>query len=602
MKLFTLATMATGALGLRGSIPMTYEGNTVHLFKDSSHARRLVSATSGPSFSVNGDLWVSGAVGINGVPDIKLALENQAQTLADETTARLQNATDLDAAITAEATVRGTADTALYTYVDVEITQRLQNATDLNAAINAEIADRTNADNAEIVARNTADIAETAARTTADNAEIAARTTADDALGGRIDTEVAERLQNATDLNAAINAEIVDRTTADTTLGGRIDTEVAERLQNATDLNAAINAEIVDRTTADTTLGGRIDTEVAERLQNATDLNAAINAEIVDRTTADTTLGGRIDTEVAERLQNATDLDTRITTLDAGNVKLTDDQTITGLKTFANSVYLGLQDTHHIEVRGQLTFDGNAPTPEFDKGIQVQGNVDVTGNTTLTGKFAVKKDVTHPFKLGFYSEIPAYFSRRAYVMPVSNTENLNNTANPDFTEFELDVYKPLLLDNGIDCDNVLRDPAGPQIVSDHTSSGNDETVNCLNPSVEHNNAIHRVIRRAQVASVGYIEDHGRDEVMFAIKVLYNTLGFTDAQFDSVLAAYRDAKATDWMGAHAAGWANHQGESTQKKFAVIETGVDCSGQTAGACTGGCVNNTAGDACEPTTELF
>ena len=494
MKLFTLATMATGALGLRGSIPMTYEGNTVHLFKDSSHARRLVSATSGPSFSVNGDLWVSGAVGINGVPDIKLALENQAQTLADETTARLQNATDLDAAITAEATVRGTADTALYTYVDVEITQRLQNATDLNAAINAEIADRTNADNAEIVARNTADIAETAARTTADNAEIAARTTADDALGGRIDTEV------------------------------------------------------------------------------------------------------------AERLQNATDLDTRITTLDAGNVKLTDDQTITGLKTFANSVYLGLQDTHHIEVRGQLTFDGNAPTPEFDKGIQVQGNVDVTGNTTLTGKFAVKKDVTHPFKLGFYSEIPAYFSRRAYVMPVSNTENLNNTANPDFTEFELDVYKPLLLDNGIDCDNVLRDPAGPQIVSDHTSSGNDETVNCLNPSVEHNNAIHRVIRRAQVASVGYIEDHGRDEVMFAIKVLYNTLGFTDAQFDSVLAAYRDAKATDWMGAHAAGWANHQGESTQKKFAVIETGVDCSGQTAGACTGGCVNNTAGDACEPTTELF
>jgi len=566
MKLFTLATMATGALGLRGSIPMTYEGNTVHLFKDSSHARRLVSATSGPSFSVNGDLWVSGAVGINGVPDIKLALENQAQTLADETTARLQNATDLDAAITAEATVRGTADTALYTYVDVEITQRLQNATDLNAAINAEIADRTNADNAEIVARNTADIAETAARTTADNAEIAARTTADDALGGRIDTEV------------------------------------AERLQNATDLNAAINAEIVDRTTADTTLGGRIDTEVAERLQNATDLNAAINAEIVDRTTADTTLGGRIDTEVAERLQNATDLDTRITTLDAGNVKLTDDQTITGLKTFANSVYLGLQDTHHIEVRGQLTFDGNAPTPEFDKGIQVQGNVDVTGNTTLTGKFAVKKDVTHPFKLGFYSEIPAYFSRRAYVMPVSNTENLNNTANPDFTEFELDVYKPLLLDNGIDCDNVLRDPAGPQIVSDHTSSGNDETVNCLNPSVEHNNAIHRVIRRAQVASVGYIEDHGRDEVMFAIKVLYNTLGFTDAQFDSVLAAYRDAKATDWMGAHAAGWANHQGESTQKKFAVIETGVDCSGQTAGACTGGCVNNTAGDACEPTTELF
>ena len=530
MKLFTLATMATGALGLRGSIPMTYEGNTVHLFKDSSHARRLVSATSGPSFSVNGDLWVSGAVGINGVPDIKLALENQAQTLADETTARLQNATDLDAAITAEATVRGTADTALYTYVDVEITQRLQNATDLNAAINAEIADRTNADNAEIVARNTADIAETAARTTADNAEIAARTTADDALGGRIDTEV------------------------------------------------------------------------AERLQNATDLNAAINAEIVDRTTADTTLGGRIDTEVAERLQNATDLDTRITTLDAGNVKLTDDQTITGLKTFANSVYLGLQDTHHIEVRGQLTFDGNAPTPEFDKGIQVQGNVDVTGNTTLTGKFAVKKDVTHPFKLGFYSEIPAYFSRRAYVMPVSNTENLNNTANPDFTEFELDVYKPLLLDNGIDCDNVLRDPAGPQIVSDHTSSGNDETVNCLNPSVEHNNAIHRVIRRAQVASVGYIEDHGRDEVMFAIKVLYNTLGFTDAQFDSVLAAYRDAKATDWMGAHAAGWANHQGESTQKKFAVIETGVDCSGQIAGACAGGCVNNTAGDACEPTTELF
>ena len=296
-------------------------------------------------------------------------------------------------------------------------------------------------------------------------------------------------------------------------------------------------------------------------------------------------------------------MDTRITTLDAENVKLTGDQTISGEKIFQGSVKLGNDDNDQIEVRGKLTFDPNAPTPEFDKGIQVQGNVDVTGDSVLTGKFTVKKDVTLPLTEGFYSQIPAYFSQRAYVMPVSNTENVNNTANPDFTEFELDVYKPLLLDNGIDCDNVDSDPAGPQIDGEHTSSGQDETVNCLSPSVEHNNAIHRVIRRAQVASVGYIEDHGRDEVMFAIKVLYNTLGFTDAQFDSVLAAYRDAKDKDFTTqGYAAGWANHQGESTQKKFAVIETGVDCSGQTAGACTGGCVNNTAGDACEPTTELF
>ena len=99
-----------------------------------------------------------------------------------------------------------------------------------------------------------------------------------------------------------------------------------------------------------------------------------------------------------------------------------------------------------------------------------------------------------------------------------------------------------------------------------------------------------------------VQYSGRDQVMFAMKVLYNTLGLTDAQFDSVLAAYRDAKKKDGKGAHAAGWVSHIGEKTQKKFAVIVTGVDCSSQTAGSCTGGCEGTGAYGACEPTKKLF
>ena len=397
--------------------------------------------------------------------------------------------------------------------------------------------------------------AETTARIAGDNTEITERESADTALGVRIDTEVAERLQNASDLDAAIKAETTARIAGD-------------------------NAEITARGNADIVLQGNIDTEVQTRNASDVAIRADLAAEIQTRNASD----------VAIRAELAA-------LVDEGAVQVNGDQSIHDKKTFRGDVQLGDDDNDEIEIRGHVTFSEHAPTPEFDTGIIVDGD------TALTGKVTINKDDTNGQDEGFVSNIPAYFSQRAYVMPVDSTAKmtLSLADDPDFTEFDLEVYKPLLSDNKIYCDTGLIDGV-------HFEDGNPQSIDCDNLTDENMNLIHGVVRRAQIASVGYLEDHGRDEMMFALKVLYNTLGLSTAQFDSVLAAYNAAKSniSGVDGQHPSGTANQLGESTELKFARASIGVNCnvnadgSAMVAGSCEPGCVDDGAG--CAPSNELF
>jgi hypothetical protein len=92
------------------------------------------------------------------------------------------------------------------------------------------------------------------------------------------------------------------------------------------------------------------------------------------------------------------------------------------------------------------------------------------------------------------------------------------------------------------------------------------------------------IRRAQLVNVAYLEDHGRDELLFAIKVLYNTFGLN---LDDVLNAYSDEK----------GGATHtsaqKAKSSAYKFGKASVGEACAGvPAAGKCGAGCVADAMG----------
>ena len=96
------------------------------------------------------------------------------------------------------------------------------------------------------------------------------------------------------------------------------------------------------------------------------------------------------------------------------------------------------------------------------------------------------------------------------------------------------------------------------------------------------------IRRSQLVNVAYLEDHGRDELLFAIKVLYNTFGLN---LDDALSAYSDEKGGD---IHTAA---QKAESSAYKFGKASVGEACAGvPAAGKCGAGCVADAAGTGCE------
>lgn len=99
---------------------------------------------------------------------------------------------------------------------------------------------------------------ETQDRKDADAAEAQARQEADEALGKRIDKEIADREAADEQLNTAIETEKAERTAADAVLQGNINQEAIDRANADLKIEQNLNKEIVNRTEADQLLQDQI--------------------------------------------------------------------------------------------------------------------------------------------------------------------------------------------------------------------------------------------------------------------------------------------------------------------------------------------------------
>lgn len=95
-------------------------------------------------------------------------------------------------------------------------------------------------------------------RKDADAAEAQARQEADEALGKRIDKEIADREAGDEQLNTAIETEKAERTAADAVLQGNINQEAIDRANADLKIEQNLNKEIVNRTEADQLLQDQI--------------------------------------------------------------------------------------------------------------------------------------------------------------------------------------------------------------------------------------------------------------------------------------------------------------------------------------------------------
>ena len=127
--------------------------------------------------------------------------------------------------VTAEASARAAADTALQAAIDAEVTNRAAADTAANTALSNEQVARQSADT---TLQSNID-AEVTARQGALTAEASARAAADTALQAAIDAEVTNRAAADTALQAAIDAEASARAAADTALQSNIDAEASAR-------------------------------------------------------------------------------------------------------------------------------------------------------------------------------------------------------------------------------------------------------------------------------------------------------------------------------------------------------------------------------------
>ena len=273
------------------------------------------------------------------------------EQLHDEEAARIAGDEANAAAVEAEATARGEADTTLQSNIDAcgetcasnlaSVKSELEAAdATLQANIDAEAQARTDADTGlqsqitqEISDREAADTtlqsnidAEAAAREAADTAEAAAREAADTTLQSNIDAckeECAGNLASVkSELQSNIDAEAALRQSADTQLQANIDTEATARSSGDSALSVSISevsssvssiaSNVSSIATSVSTIESNLTTEIANREAADTALQSNIDAEATTREEGDEALQANIDTEAETREKADEELQTQI--------------------------------------------------------------------------------------------------------------------------------------------------------------------------------------------------------------------------------------------------------------------------------------------------
>jgi hypothetical protein len=344
-----------------------------------------------------GDITSSGDVSVAGKVEAEAVYDDTTKTgnYVVQTNSVGANLSALDTqiksnadAITAEATARADADTALTNRIAAEETDRAEADTALQNAIDKEATDRKAAD--------------TTLQTNIDN-EAADRQAADAALDSRTTaledkTEVITYDKDSKTVMVDGKLTATEGITDGTTQNGqyvKADNYVG---QNLNALDQGLQAETTARQAADTTLQTNIDNEAAERTAADTALDDKITAETSARVAADTKLAEAVNGGLS--LSNDNVLQKNTTTIDAqGNVTTSktdankmilnkgNDNQITlnekGIKVGTNStvvdkdgVYTG-GDTYS-EAKAAMKSDGQI------KGANGKFTVDASGNTTVT--------------------------------------------------------------------------------------------------------------------------------------------------------------------------------------------------------------------------
>lgn len=146
----------------------------------------------------------------------------------------------------------------------------------------------------ELAQKNADDIAEIRADIERINGEITALeeriTTAENDIKA-LDAALKQEIQDRKDADAA---EAQVRQEADEALGKRIDKEIADREAADEQLNTAIETEKAERTAADAVLQGNINQEAIDRANADLKIEQNLNKEIVNRTKADQLLQDQI--------------------------------------------------------------------------------------------------------------------------------------------------------------------------------------------------------------------------------------------------------------------------------------------------------------------
>lgn len=431
----TKTTTTTNATGLKVAGPISAESGKITNSLEVGHNANVGGAVNAGSLNSRGNLSVDGnalvkgtltsqstingneivsqtnitaknqVVGMQGVVDNTLTSGNYvtAGNTVGENIVALDTQVKANAdAITAEATAREAADTALTKRIAAEETDRAETDTALQNAIDKEAAERKAAD--------------TTLQTNIDH-EAAARAAADAALDSRT-TALEDKTEAITydkdsktvmvDGKLTATEGITDGTTQDGQYV-KADNYVG---QNLNALDQGLQAETAARQAADTTLQTNIDNEAKARQDADAALDDKITAETSARVAADTKLVEAVNSGLSLSDDNV--LQKNTTTIDAqGNVTTskTDakemilnkgkDNQITlnekGIKVGTNSsvmdangVYTGGDD--YDKAQAAMSADGSIKGAggkfTVDKDGNVTSKATITGETVTDGKGA----------------------------------------------------------------------------------------------------------------------------------------------------------------------------------------------------------------------
>ena len=295
--------------------------------------------------------------------DISALVSSNTTAISTEASVRASADTALQNAINAEAATRGTADAGLQTQID-NITLDYVNA-DSDVLFAAKAYTDQEADLHQAAAIAHAD---------AQDAALIGDATVDGTVGNTVTARILTAKQEANNFTTAqVTAEAATRSAADdalslrtTALEGEMDAVEALAAQNETDLRAEevaraagdatlqsnIDSEVTARTNADTALQNNIDAEATTRANADSDLTASLAAEVARATGIEGGLRTDVNTNTAAIAQNAADLTVEVTRAQAAEA--------------ANAQAIADETTRALGVEGGLRTDVDAVTTRVD--------------------------------------------------------------------------------------------------------------------------------------------------------------------------------------------------------------------------------------------